>query len=182
MWPKFHGQWLQSLDLNPGVTPDPSLFPLPCSFPEHLSQSSFWGAMNLGLGTIPRKSRERSMQTRKWGTKEIEMFGDGKRLRHILKLPSKFCPFPNDQNCSRRYCFFWTIFPKSEKTGCTRDSFSFAIWEWKSREEVKGMELEIQMVSDEITLDSIVINPTLAHSSKSWAPSQVYYTLSARNY
>lgn len=47
------------------------------------------------------------------------------------------------------------------------------------REEV---ELEIQMASDEITFDSIVINPNLSHSFKSWAPSRVYYTLSARNY
>lgn len=46
----------------------------------------------------------------------------------------------------------------------------------------KGMELEIQMASDEITFDATVINPKLAHSSKSQAPSQVYYTLSARNY
>lgn len=47
------------------------------------------------------------------------------------------------------------------------------------REEV---ELEIQMASDEITFDSIVINPNLAHSFKSRAPSQMCYTLSARNY
>lgn len=119
------------------------------------------------VGTTLRKSREKSAN-RKSGTKEIEVFGDGKRLKPTLKLYPECCAFSQmtriaiEGAVSSEQCF-----PSLRRWDALGILSALPFENGEAGKEVKEVKLEIQMVADEITLDSTVINPKLAHSSKS---------------
>lgn len=108
------------------------------------------------------------------------MFGNvGERLKpHIEAILWMPCSFPKGQNYNRRL----RDVSQDWEDGRHKRFFQPCHLRMEKQGKEKRVELEIQMASDEIIFDFIVINPNLAHSFKSWAPSQVYYTLSAKKY
>lgn len=115
-----------------------------------------------------KKEQRKKSANRKSGIKEIEVLGDGERLRPILKLSPECCAFFQMTRIaiegavpSERY------FPSLRRWDALGILSALPFENGEAGKEVKAVKLEIQMAYDEITLDSTVINPKLAHSSKS---------------
>lgn len=146
-----------------------------------LSKPSYWGTMNWGARATLSKSKEKRVQTEvshKWNRRKCwEMLEKDSDLYQNYPLNS--VPF---FKVHRLVMWDWAMLSLSGGLQVFGDGMHWGFSEnGAGRSKWRG-ELEIQMAFDEITFDSTVINPKLAHCSKSWAPSQVYYTLSVRNY